>query len=157
MKAGEKVKSGAVKRKSRTNLQKYFSFSIEYTDICKPNITEYIVPHHKDRTQGISYQYNKKTKMLVQNFTFGSSNFHASKEVDGDFIRANVLMDDHVDAMSEDVVSGYISSIPRGVQEQIDEATGFYLYSGVSDDTWMIPYAWKDKELNEIIDLCKST
>ena len=146
-------KAGTIKRTFKADYAKYFSYSIEFTDLCKPDIIKYIVPFYKDRKQGISYEYNSKTRMLVQDLVFGEvSNWESGKKIDPVFIKANALMDDHVDECSPDHIVGYISSIPRGIQEKVDAQTGV---DNSNDDSWMIPHSWKNKELQEIQELCK--
>ena len=155
VKIGKKDIKSSYNNSIRDKLMMFGGYKIEFTDICKPDVVKYVVPYHNDPTSGISYNLNRKTKMLVQDFAFGKSKRNEQiHRPDPIFIKANVLMDDHVDAGSESMVLGYISAIPRKIHKQIEEGTGMIEYSGTSD-SWMIPHEWKEKSLDEIMKLIK--
>jgi hypothetical protein len=63
---------------------KFFGFSVEFTDLCKPDVIKYVLPYHQDITQGISFSYNKKTGKTGFGGSFGK------KEIKLKRVKANM-------------------------------------------------------------------
>ena len=105
------VKKGnrGVKADLNNKYSQFFAYSIEFTDLCKPNEIRYVLPYYKDNTQGISFNLNTKSGRWELMDSFGDKEIKLRKSKSEPKNKKDVLYieDDPILRKGFDMLVGY--------------------------------------------------
>jgi hypothetical protein len=84
--------------------QKFFSFKVEFTDLCKKDTTKFVCPHHEDPKSGVSFTYSTHSGLAQWEGSFGEKEIKIMRNPNEIGIKSDINKTDDCIFMEDDPI-----------------------------------------------------